>query len=128
VDSLPADRFRFTGVSTRNRVYAFGGQQLDDAECNCYKASDQVDVFVEVMPVPIVEPEDRRMGMKLGVSLGVFFAVVLLVLLLMDAYTRRQKRKKREAEEAKKKRKKKKKHSKSRKINSTGTEGTDDAV
>lgn len=42
---LPENRFRFAAAVHKDSIYAFGGQQSFDSECNCLKTTNEIVAF-----------------------------------------------------------------------------------
>jgi hypothetical protein len=49
IQDLPQHRFRFAAVGYGKAIYTFGGQVAYDESCMCFKTSDEVTVYTEIL-------------------------------------------------------------------------------
>ena len=62
LEDLPRHRFRFAAVGFENKIYSFGGQLAFEEECQCFRTSDEVTVYKEVLASPVENASSAKMG------------------------------------------------------------------
>jgi Kelch motif len=86
IDSLPSDRFRFPAFVYQDLIYTVGGQKYYDAGCDCYRVTDQIDVYQDVQ----VDGKENKLskGAIAGVSIASIVFGCILIWVLSKVFVR----------------------------------------